>query len=145
MTPERIYEQLQRTRRSGTGILRWGAATVGLMCCQACAPVDVEGRWVGTWHSTLWANDGAMTLDLTQDGDEFEGTFDLSGTVCVGSGSVDGSVDGRRFDAVLSNGIGGEVVLDGRVNAASDGIDGDFEVTGGWCDEASGRFDLKLP
>ena len=126
---------------------RWlRLVVVGLVAglCQACAPVDLEGQWVGTWRATFWANDGGMTLDLTQDGDEVGGTFDLSGTACVGGGRVDGSVDGRQFDATLSNGIGGEIVLDGRVNAASDKIDGQFEVTGGWCDNATGRFDVAL-
>ena len=126
------------------GRLGWGLAGLALLCCQACAPVDLEGTWVGTWHATLWADDGSMTLDLTQDGDDIGGTFDLGGTVCVGSGHVDGSVDGRQFDAVLSNGIGGTVALDGRVNAASDRIDGDFEVTGGWCDNATGKFNVSL-
>ncbi|MBW2527976.1 MAG: hypothetical protein JRI23_27595 [Deltaproteobacteria bacterium] len=131
-------------RQSYQRWFRVGVVGIVALGCQACAPVDLEGRWVGTWRATLWADDGGMTLDLTQDGDEVEGTFDLSGTVCVGEGRVDGSVDGRQFDATLSNGVGGEVVLDGRVNAASDRIDGNFEVTSGWCDNATGRFDVKL-
>lgn len=126
------------------GWLRVGAAAVALLFGNACAPVDVEGTWFGTWRSALWTEDGSMTLDLSQDGDEVSGTFDLSGTWCVGSGRVDGSVDGRNFDVRLVNGIGGEISLDGRVNAASDKIDGDFEVTGGLCEDARGSFEVEL-
>ena len=121
-----------------------GGSAAALLIGTGCAPVDVEGVWVGTWRAALWTDDGGMTLDLSQDGDEVTGDFDLTGTLCVGSGRVDGSIDRRKFDVVLYNGIGGEIVLDGNVNAASDGIDGDFDVTGGLCDGARGTFKVDL-
>jgi len=119
------------------------AALLGLLLlAPACAPVDVEGDWSGTWRTSLNAASGGLSMSLTQDGDAFEGTFDLDGTGCVGSGSVDGTIDKRGFSATLRNGLGGEILLDGTVNADSTRISGDFEVTGGLCENSSGTFDV---
>lgn len=112
-----------------------------LLLAPACGPADVEGRWEGEWHSSIWS--GSLTLELTQDGDTFEGSFVLGGTGCVGDGDVSGTVDGHDFSATMRNKVGGEVHLEGNVGAANEKMDGDFEVTGGWCQDARGTFNLN--
>lgn len=111
-----------------------------LILLPSCGPADVDGRWEGQWRSSLWT--GSLTLELTQDGDTFKGTFALGGTACVGSGDVSGSVDDRDFTATLRNGVGGEIELDGSVGAGDRRISGDFEIKGGWCKDARGTFDV---
>jgi hypothetical protein len=61
----------------------------------------------------------------------------------VGDGDVSGTVDRRDFSATMRNKVGGEVTLEGNVGAADERINGDFEVTGGWCQDARGTFDLN--
>jgi len=108
-----------------------------------CAPVDLEGSWSGSWRTTLNIDNGSMTMDLSQDDDAISGSFNLTGTTCVGSGSVDGTVDNRNFTASLNNGVGGELTIDTTVAAGGDKFDGTFDVTGGFCQDASGKLDLS--
>jgi hypothetical protein len=115
---------------------------VACLLTASCAPADVEGDWSGTWRVPLSGWDGTITMSLTQDGDAVSGTFDLGGTTCVGSGDVEGSVDNRQVDLELANGLGGRINIDARLNAASDGLDGDFHVTGGLCEGADGKVSL---
>ncbi len=136
----------QDPRGNERGAARRAAASMALLALlllPACAPVDVEGDWSGTWRTPLDAYSGTLSMSLTQDGDSFEGTFELDGTACVGEGSVTGTIDRRQFNATLKNGIGGEIVLDGDVNADSTKISGDFEVTGGFCEDAKGSFEVE--
>jgi len=114
-----------------------------VMMSNGCAPVDLAGDWSGTWHTTFALDSGDITMHLEQDGDAVTGSFDLTGTVCVGTGSLHGTIDNRQFDATLSNGVGGEISIDTRVSADSDRFDGDFTVTGGFCQNSSGKLELK--
>jgi hypothetical protein len=107
-----------------------------------CAPADVEGDWSGTWRIPLSGWDGTITMSLTQDGDSVSGSFDLGGTNCVGSGDVSGVVDDRQVDLDLDNSVGGSIAIDARLNAASTRLDGDFDVTGGFCTGADGKVEL---
>ena len=112
------------------------------MISKGCATIDLAGDWSGTWHTTFACDSGDISMHLLQDGDTVTGTFNLTGTVCVGSGSLHGTIDNRQFDATLSNGIGGEIAIDTRVRADSDRFDGDFTVTGGFCQNSSGKLEL---
>ena len=125
--------------------MRYLAILAACSCLVAagCAPADLEGDWSGTWRIPLSGWDGTISMSLTQDGDSVSGSFDLGGTECVGSGDVSGAVTNRQVELDLENNIGGSIAIDGRLNAASDGLDGDFDVTGGLCAGAEGRVDLK--
>lgn len=107
----------------------------------ACAPPDVSGDWSGEWRSGVFT--GGIEVSLTQEGDTVSGDFELTGTACVGSGSLDGSLDDRDIRLDLANQVGGEVAIDGRVGAADERITGDFQVTGGWCENAEGTVELS--
>lgn len=110
-------------------------------CLSACKP-DIEGDWDGTWKSGAFKGD--MDVSITQDGDTLGGTFELGGTWCVGEGKVVGTIDDQRHvTIILTNEVGGEVHIDGTVNATDDKIEGDFEVTDGFCEEAEGKVELK--
>jgi hypothetical protein len=108
----------------------------------ACGPVDIEGDWDGSWRIPLTGVNGGLSMSLTQDDDALSGTFELDGTLCVGSGDVDGTLERRDFHVVLENILGGQVTLDGTVGAADDRISGDFDVTGGACEDATGTFEV---
>jgi hypothetical protein len=114
-----------------------------LMAGAGCAPVDLDGDWSGTWRATFNVDSGTLSMSLKQDGDSFDGSFDIGGTGCVGSGSVEGTIDARDFSATLRNGLGGDIELDGTVSADSKRISGDFEVTGGFCVDAKGTFEVE--
>ncbi len=118
--------------------------TLSATALTACAPVDLQGSWSGTWRTTLAYDNGTITMELEQDGDAVSGSFDLDGSLCVGSGSLDGQIDNRTFTATMINGVGGEIVIDTRVSADSDSFDGTFDVTDGFCENTSGKLDLSL-
>jgi hypothetical protein len=120
--------------------LEWMMGPVALLLV-GCGPADVEGDWEGTWRSGIFK--GGISMSLTQDGDTVDGTFDLDGTGCVGSGSVTGSLSARDLTLELANSVGGTIAVDGRVGAGDDRISGDFEVTGGWCENADGSLELS--
>jgi hypothetical protein len=108
----------------------------------ACKPVDVEGDWSGGWQTTWTGFEGTLTITLVQADEDLTGDFDIGGTTCVGEGQVDGTVDGHDVSLVLRNGSGGEVHLDGDVSNDQDRIEGHFDVTGGFCSDASGSWEL---
>lgn len=125
-----------------THLLKALGLVAAVLLLPTCQPLDLTGIWVGQWHSALF--NGDFTMDLTQaDDGTLEGSFEIGGTWCVGSGDVTGSLDDRNFVALLDNGIGGEVELQGNVGPAGNSIDGGFTVTGGSCDDSTGRFDVQ--
>lgn len=120
---------------------RFSAIFLSLAAIVGCKPPDVEGDWDGTWRSGAF--EGDMDITLTQDGDTLGGTFQLGGTWCVGEGKVTGTIDDQRHVTItLSNEVGGEVEIDGKVSATDDKIEGDFVVTGGFCEDAKGKVEL---
>jgi hypothetical protein len=107
-----------------------------------CKPVEVEGEWKGGWRAAWTGFEGTIEITLLQEDDDLQGEFDIGGTTCVGSGGVDGTVDRHDVSLVLQNGAGGEVLLDGTVSSDQDRIEGNFDVTGGLCENASASFEL---
>lgn len=107
-----------------------------------CGSADVEGTWDGTWHTDMGIYGGTLFLSLEQDGDEVFGTVNTTGTLCVASGSLTGDVSDDRMLATYSNGAGGSVRLDAKIDDVDDRMFGAYEVMSGLCMGANGTFEV---
>jgi hypothetical protein len=124
-------------------VLRAAAIAAIPFLLSACGPANVMGTWTGTWSLSDNSAGGTISLDLQQDGRNVSGSFSLGGSICVNSGTVDGTIAGQKLDVTISNGVGGNAHLTGTVDAAAANIDGDFDVTTGLCSGATGSFHVS--
>jgi hypothetical protein len=61
------------------------------------AEVGLSGTWSGTWKiDAPYSGSGGWTMKITQNGNKFHGTVDLTKTDCS-DGTVDGNVDGSTL------------------------------------------------
>lgn len=66
-------------------------------------PSGIGGTWTGSWTSAVYAGlAGAFTLNFSQTGHQLTGTIQISGSPCISTGAVTGTLNGNviTFGAV---------------------------------------------
>lgn len=103
-------------------------------------PVDINGSWKGTWSSSVTDESGTVSVVLLVNGTVISGSMDLSGSPCISTGSIDGTVSGNSvsFGVILGD---DEIQFS---STYSDGtISGTYSVTSGLCSGDTGTFILN--
>jgi hypothetical protein len=82
----------------------------------------VAGAWSGSWERTEPVpGNGELNLDLSQDGGAISGSLSVTGSACMTTHDVTGTLDGDHVDFEVS---------DGGLTAAYDGTLDGTEMTG---------------
>ncbi|HRQ09930.1 MAG: hypothetical protein WC972_00450 [Trueperaceae bacterium] len=102
--------------------------------------VDVTGTWTGTWDSTT-DGDGGVVADLQQSGSSLGGTVTITGSVCIHSGTVTGTISGSQVTFGVVN--AGDTVQYSASNVTANQMTGTYEVTTGLCKGDEGTFDIS--
>ena len=121
-----------------------GALTLGLAACgQSSGPTgaqgEMHGAWQGTWRSSVLGRGGAANASFSHIGGNLTGTVTISGSPCLVTGAVTGSVNGDNvtFGAVSgSHGIRFTAVL------GTAALTGNYNVNAGQCQGDFGTFTL---
>lgn len=90
----------------------------------------MTGTWQGTWQNgPNWGSaNGGFTMQLTQAGETFKGTIDVTGPTCIRHGTVSGTVNGSAISfGFVATGVR-DIKYDGTVNGDT--------MSGTWTAEA---------
>jgi tetratricopeptide (TPR) repeat protein len=91
------------------------------------AELNLTGNWVGTWTGST----GNISLTLNQTNTSVTGNVSITGSECISTGSLSGTVIGNTLDSVITS---GEVRASLRaINCTSTSINGTLEITSGSC------------
>ncbi len=105
---------------------------------------NLSGNWEGMWQSTVFLEDGGTLLaTFTQVGNRISGEVGVTGTPCVSTESVEGTISGNRV--VFAVAFGGQTDNEfiGMVfGAFDDAIDGTYSVVDGPCAGDAGTWSL---
>ncbi len=83
-------------------------------------PADISGDWVGTWESTDFpGGNGTLTVNITQDGNNINGTITLTGSEYLSGGTLSGTVNGNNFTMNIDFGEGYYMVSTGTISGNS--------------------------
>lgn len=108
----------------------------------ACSAPAAEGKLHGIWQG-IWTSDnngtGLVTTEFTHLGGRLSGTVTISGSPCLETGSITGTVTGANvaFGAV---GIDGEIQFEAML--VGDDMEGTYSVESGECVGDTGVFEL---
>lgn len=105
-----------------------GGGTTGL---------NLTGNWVGTWTGSI----GNISLTLNQTKTSVTGNVSITGSECISSGTLSGTVAGNTLDSVITS---GESRASFRAtNCTSTSINGTSEITSGPCAGDIGSFSIS--
>lgn len=115
---------------------RTGTATAVV----ACNPYDLTGTWSGSFTSTVEDGGGTLEAVLQQDGSTLTGTVNVTGSPCISSGSISGTVSaaGASFGAVQ----GPHTVAYSTSSVGDASMSGTYSVTSDDCSGGAGVFSL---
>ena len=101
--------------------------------------VDVTGTWSGSWVSSGGGYSGNVTITLVQNGTSLSGTASVTGSPCLTSGSVSGTVSGNK---VAYGVVSGQSTIEFNTTYASDTISGTYSITAGNCAGEAGTCSI---
>jgi len=104
------------------------------------AAIDVTGAWKGTWASSGGVYEGNLAVVLAQNGSSITGTASITGSLCVGSGSVSGTVSGNNVAFGVVSGQD-NILFDASYTSQS--ISGYYLIIGGSCVGDTGTFSMS--
>jgi len=100
--------------------------------------VDLAGSWTGTWVS---ANDatGGVIATFTQTQGVLSGTVEISGSPCITTGTIEGTVTGSN---VAFGAVSGVDTINFTAQLGTDTMSGTFSVPAGAC-AGTGTFQMS--
>jgi hypothetical protein len=106
----------------------------------APAVPDVAGNWRGTWTDSD-NNSGDIVLSITQDGTNLTGNASVSGSECISTGTISGSVSSTTLDLTITSGSD-RASYSATYDASTNGIEGNFNFEAGACAGDTGNFSM---
>lgn len=103
-------------------------------------PVDINGSWKGTWSSNITDNSGTVSVVLLLNGTVISGSMDLSGSPCISTGVINGTVSGNSVSFGV---ISGDDEIQFSATYSDGIISGTYSVTTGLCSGDEGTFILN--
>ena len=103
---------------------------------------SLTGSWTGTWTSARGAG-GSMTASLTQSGTSLTGAVSSTGSPCLTTGNVSGTVSGGSVTIGAVFGVSQQVNFTGSVNTAWSNVNGQYSVSGGLCAGDAGTWTIS--
>ena len=101
---------------------------------------DLAGNWRGTWTDSD-NNSGDILLSITQDGTNLTGNASVSGSECISTGTISGSVSNTTLDLTITSGSD-RASYNATYDVATNGIEGNFNFVAGACAGNTGNFSM---
>jgi tetratricopeptide (TPR) repeat protein len=105
------------------------------------APLDLTGAWVGTWNDPTSGDSGSISLNLTQTDTSVTGTVSVTGSDCISTGTITGTVSGSTLNSEI---VSGDFTASYNATCTSTSMNGTYGVTSGECDGDVGNFSTNL-
>jgi tetratricopeptide (TPR) repeat protein len=99
--------------------------------------LNLTGDWVGTWTGSDGNGNGNISLTLTQSNTSVSGTATITGSECISTGTLSGTVTGNTL---VSNILSGPNTASFNATCTSTSMNGTLEVTSGSCAGDIGNF-----
>lgn len=77
--------------------------------------IDISGKWRGTWNSSKIGRDGNISLELTQNGTDFNGSIEARRAECLEKGTISGSLNGDTITFHLFTEKQEHIIFNGKV------------------------------
>lgn len=96
----------------------------------------LDGTWTGTWNSSDTSDNGAVTIQWKQSGQQLAGTIVVSNTPCVTNGTITGTVSGTTITFGAVQGAT-TIAYTGTLSGTS--LSGTYQANAS-CGNAKGRW-----
>ncbi len=138
-----------------TAVVVGAAAVVGLAAAAggggddnstapSAAPLseqNLTGDWVGTWSDSSGTNSGNISLTLEQNSPSVAGTVSITGSNCISTGTLSGTLTGNNLVSVIQS---GSDTVSLNANCTSTSMNGTLEFTSGNCAGVIWNFSTSL-
>jgi hypothetical protein len=102
--------------------------------------LNVTGNWDGTWVSDNGVDGGSVRGTLTQNNNSVNGSFNLTSSPCMSSGSVSGSVFNSDIEMLFTS-KNSSVEFQGS-DITTNGMSGTYVSYGGKCEGDKGTLNM---
>jgi len=92
--------------------------------------LNLSGDWVGTWSDSSGTDSGNISLSLIQNNTSVTGNVSITGSECISTGTLSGTVSGNTL---VSNIVTGSDTASFNANCTDTSMNGTLEVTSGPC------------
>lgn len=96
----------------------------------------LDGTWTGTWNSSDTADNGAVTIQWKQTGQQLAGTIIVTNTPCVTNGTITGVVSGA---AITFGAVQGATTIAYTGTLSGTTLSGTYQANAS-CANATGRW-----
>jgi tetratricopeptide (TPR) repeat protein len=103
---------------------------------------NLTGDWVGTWSDSSGTNNGNISLNLEQNSPSVTGTVSVTGSNCISTGSLSGTLTGNNLVSVIQTGSN---TVSLNANLFSTSLNGTLEFTSGNCARTLWNFTASKP
>jgi tetratricopeptide (TPR) repeat protein len=132
-----------------TGVVVSAAAAGGLAAAASggggddgdtSTTTNLTGVWSGTWNEST-GDTGNVSFDLTQTNTSVSGSVSTTGSNCISTGTLSGTLAGNQLTGTIQS-VNGSVSL--NATATSTSMNGTYEVTSGECIGDTGSFSTSI-
>jgi TolB-like protein len=99
--------------------------------------LNLTGEWIGTWTDTSGTNGGNMALNLNQSNTSVSGTVSITGSECISTGNLSGTITGNHLESIIQTGTD---TASFNADVTSTSMNGTLEFTSGNCAGVIGNF-----
>ncbi len=99
----------------------------------------ITGNWSGSWVSSS-VGGGSLLVNITQSGSSFSATVSMSGSPCLSSGSLSGTITGNNIVGAI---VSGGNTINFTLTFTSTSVSGTYSVTAGACAGDTGTISLN--
>jgi len=101
--------------------------------------LNLTGNWKGTWSDLSGTPNGDILLELTQSNTSVDGNVSITGSDCISSGTLNGTVTGNTLDSEIHS---GNVTASFKASGTSSSLNGTLQITSGPCSEDTANFSI---
>ncbi len=103
--------------------------------------LNLTGDWGGTWSDSSGTDSGNISLSLIQTNTSVTGNVFITGSKCISTGTLSGTVVGNTLESVVQTGTD---TASFNANCTSTSMNGTLEVTSGPCTGDAGTVSTSI-
>jgi len=103
--------------------------------------LNLTGDWSGTWSDPTGTGGGNISLSLIQTNNSVTGNVSITGSKCISTGTLSGTVVGNTLESVIQTGTD---TASFNANCTSTSMNGTLEVTSGSCTGDTGTVSTSI-
>jgi len=103
--------------------------------------LSLTGDWAGIWSDSSGTESGNISLSLIQTNTSVTGNVSITGSKCISTGTLSGTVAGNALESVIQT---GKDTASFNANCTSTSMNGTMEVTSGPCTGDTGTVSTSI-